>query len=107
MELEQAGGPVLLAVSVWEITRKTRLDKLSLPYNFLKVCDVILNVCRHHQIEILVVDGEICHRAELPDPHDEDPFDRSILVLGAKWHAPVFTNDRRFENYPVRVIGQW
>lgn len=106
-ELEQAGKPVLLAVSVWEICRKFRLGKLHLPCELSDAYEFILHVCQHHQIELERLDGDICHRAELLDPHHEDPFDRMILALAAKWRVPVFTTDRRFELYPVRVIRQW
>lgn len=107
VELEQAEKPVLLAVSVWEISRKSRLGKLSLPCEFSDVYNFTLNVCRHYEIDLITMDGEICHRAELLDPHHEDPFDRMILALADKWQVPVFSTDRRFENYSVEVIRQW
>lgn len=106
-ELEQAEKPVLSAVSVWEISRKFQLGKLHLPCELPDVYEFLLHVCQHHQLEIVSLDGEICLRAELLDPHHEDPFDRMIVALAAKWQVPVFTTDRRFETYPVRVIRQW
>lgn len=105
-ELADAGHPVLLSVSVWEISRKFRLGKLSLPCELPDIYDFILNVCQHHQIVIQALDGDICHGAELLPPHHEDPFDRMIIALANKWEAPVFTTDRRFEDYPVKVIRQ-
>lgn len=106
-ELEQADKPVLLSVSIWEICRKARLGKLHLPCELSDAYAFLLRVCQHHQLEIVSLDGEICHRAELLEPHHEDPFDRMIVALAAKWDVPVFTTDRRFELYPVRVIRQW
>ena len=106
-EFAGAGHPVLLAVSIWEISRKLRLEKLSLPCELCGVYGFILKVCQHHQLEIQPVDGDLCHRAELLPPHHEDPFDRMIIALAHKWSAPVFTTDRRFEKYPVPVIRQW
>ena len=105
--LEQADHPVLSAVSIWEISRKCRLGKLVLPCELAEVYGFILKVCQHYQIGIQMLDGDICHRAELLPPHHEDPFDRMILALAHKWEVPVFTTDQRFENYPVRVIRQW
>lgn len=105
--LESSDHPVLLTVSIWEISRKFRLGKLSLPCELSGVYEFILKVCQHHQIEIQVLDGDLCHRAELLPPHHEDPFDRMILALAHKWSVPIFTTDRRFEEYPVRVIRQW
>lgn len=106
-ELEQAEAPVLLAVSVWEMSRKYRLGKLDLPCELSGVYEFVLNVCQHHQIQMQPLDGEICMLAELLPPQHEDPFDRMILALAHKWKAPVFTTDRRFESYPVEVIRQW
>ncbi|NBB80181.1 MAG: PIN domain-containing protein [Verrucomicrobia bacterium] len=107
MALERSERPVLLCVSIWEISRKFRLGKLSLPCELSGIYEFMLKVCQHHQIEILMLDGDLCHRAELLPPHHEDPFDRMIIALASKWDAPVFTTDRRFEDYPVNVIRQW
>lgn len=106
-ELEKAEAPVLLAVSVWEMSRKFRLGKLDLPCKLSGVYEFVLSVCQHHRIQVQPLDGEICMRAELLPPQHEDPFDRMILALAHKWEAPVFTTDRRFESYPVEVIRQW
>ncbi len=105
-ELECAKNPVLLAASVWEISRKLRLGKLKLSCELPEVYELVLKICQHHQIEIHNLDGDLCHRAELLPPHHEDPFDRMIIALAEKWAAPIFTTDRRFESYPVEVIRQ-
>lgn len=105
--LAHADRPVLLAVTVWEISRKFRIKKLSLPCKLSGVYDFILHVCQYHQIELERLDADICHRAEVLPPHHEDPFDRMIIALAEKWKAPVFTTDRRFEDYPIEVIRQW
>jgi PIN domain nuclease of toxin-antitoxin system len=107
LAFECSEHPVLLSVSIWEISRKFRLGKLSLPCELAGVYEFTLKVCQHHQIEILALDGDVCHRAELLPPHHEDPFDRMIIALANKWEAPLFTTDRRFEDYPVNVIRQW
>lgn len=106
-EFEAAENPVLLAVSIWEISRKFRLGKLTLPCRQSGIYDLVLKICQNHQIQIQALDGDLCHRAELLPPHHEDPFDRMIIALGHKWEVPVFTTDRRFEKYPVEVIRQW
>jgi PIN domain nuclease of toxin-antitoxin system len=106
-ELEQAEKPVLLAVFVREISRKFRLRKLRLPCELADLYEFLLRVCQHHQLKILSLDGETCHRAELLEAHHEDPTDRMILALATNWQVPVFNTDRRFEKYPVRVIRQW
>jgi len=105
--LAEADRPVILAVTVWEISRKFRIGKLNLPCELSGVCDFILNVCQYHEIEVERLDADICHRAELLPPCHEDPFDRMIIALAEKWQAPVFTTDRRFEDYSVEVMRQW
>jgi hypothetical protein len=30
-----------------------------------------------------------------------------MIALAEKGKAPVFTTDRRFEDYPIEVIRQW
>lgn len=107
LELAEADRPAILSVTVWEISRKFRVGKLKLPCELSGVYDFVLNVCQHHQIEIQLLDGDICHRAELLPPHHEDPFDRMILAFAEKWKVPVFSTDQRFEDYPVKVIRQW
>lgn len=107
LELAEADRPAILSVTVWEISRKFRVGKLKLPCELPGIYDFVLSVCQHHQIEIQLLDGDICHRAELLPPHHEDPFDRMILAFAEKWKAPVFSTDQRFEGYPVKVIRQW
>lgn len=106
-ELAEAVNPVLLAVSVWEMSRKFRLGKLNLSCELFGIPAFVADVCRHHRIGLESLDADICHRAELLPPHHEDPFDRMIIAFAQRWGAPVFTTDKRFEDYPVRVFRQW
>jgi len=105
--LKKAEAPVILAVSVWEIARKRRIGKLRLPCEQEGVHDFVRSVCQRHRIGLLQLDGEICHRAELLPACHEDSFDRMIIALAGIYDAPVFTTDRRFERYPVKVLRQW
>lgn len=105
-ELVHAGDPVLLSVSVWEISRKLRVGKLKLPCELDDVLEFVESLCEHHQLRILSLTPEICHKAELLAPLHDDPFDRMIIALAKQEHCPVFTTDRRFEEYPIEVISQ-
>jgi len=105
-ELIQASRPVLLAVSVWEIARKLRVGKLTLPCAQSGVLHFVQSVCDRHQIDIEILDAELCHAAELLPAVHEDPFDRMIIGLAHQNACPVFTTDGRFSSYPVRVIRQ-
>lgn len=105
-ELKNASEPVVLCVSVWEIARKFRLGKLVLPFPQEHILEFVESLCERHQLRLVPLTAQTCHLAELLPPLHEDPFDRMILALAASSHAPVFTTDVRFRDYPVRVIPQ-
>ncbi|MCC5806853.1 MAG: type II toxin-antitoxin system VapC family toxin [Opitutales bacterium] len=105
-ELKHAEQPVVLSVTVWEIARKLRVGKLELPCRQEGVGAFVEAVCERHRIFLCPLEAEICNAAELLPPLHEDPFDRMILALAGQNAVPVFTTDRRFEAYPVRVIRQ-
>lgn len=105
-ELAAASRPVVLSVAVWEIARKFRIGKLQLPCGQSEVLGFVREVCHRHQIALEPLTPEVCHAAELLPPHHEDPFDRMIIALAFHAHCPVFTTDKRFCDYPVRVIAQ-
>jgi len=105
-ELAAARWPVVSSVSVWEIARKFRMGKLRLPCGQAEILDFVREVCSRHQIALESLTPEICHAAELLPAHHEDPFDRMIIALASHAQCPVFTTDRRFLDYPVRVLAQ-
>ena len=105
-ELAKARRPVVLSVTVWEIERKLRVGKLRLPCGQAGVLDFVRGVCLRHQIALESLTPEICHAAELLPPHHEDPFDRMTIALAFQEQCPIFTTDKRFADYPVRVIAQ-
>lgn len=105
-ELKTARRPVVLAGSVWEIARKLRVGKLTLPCSQDGVLDFVEQVCARYRLFLVALTADVCHAAELLPPHHEDLFDRMILALAIKDSATVFTADRRFEQYPIRVHRQ-
>lgn len=105
-ELLSASDPVVLSVSVWEIARKLRIGRLKLPCGQGEVLEFVESVCERHQLRLLPLTPEVCHEAELLPPHHEDPFDRMIIALAIQASCPVFTTDRRFIEYPIRVYSQ-
>lgn len=105
-ELTAARRPVVLSVAVWEIARKFRIGKLQLPCGQAEVLDFVREICLRHQIVLEPLTPDICHQAELLPPHHEDPFDRMTIALAFHAQCPVFTTDRRFRDYPVRVLAQ-
>jgi PIN domain nuclease of toxin-antitoxin system len=103
--LETADAPAVLCVSVWEIARKRRLGKLTLPCDQRGVLDFVEAVCERHALELIPLTAAICHEAELLPPHHEDPFDRMILALALSTRAPIFTTDPKFAAYAAQVIA--
>lgn len=96
--------PAILSVSVWELAGKIRKGRLVLPCDPGGLLDFIYQVCAHYQLTIVDLDAETCWHAEnLPSFH-EDPFDRMILSKASLSNCPVFTSDRQFEHYPVRIF---
>ena len=103
-DLRDADHPVVLSVSVWEIARKLRLGKLTLPCRQDGVLEFVQAVCARHTLHLAPVTPEICHAAELLPPHHEDPFDRMIIAAALLARAPVFTTDPKFAAYAASVV---
>ena len=103
-ELQRAPAPVVLSVSVWEISRKLRLGKLTLPCDLPGVLGFVRAVCHRHSLSLDSLTPEICHAAELLPPQHEDPFDRMIIAAALAVRAPVFTTDPKFAAYAAKVI---
>lgn len=105
-ELAKAAAPAVLSVSVWEFARKLRLGKVKPPCDLRGLTRFVREVCARHQIRLEPLDDATCEEAELLPPHHEDPFDRMIIALAVRSACPVFSTDRKFLLYPVRVIPQ-
>jgi PIN domain nuclease of toxin-antitoxin system len=103
---KEAQHPVILSITVWEISRKLGLGKLDLPCEQTGVLSFVREVCDHYSISILPVSDVICHEAELMPLHHRDPFDRMILAATKVAGCAVVTTDRNFELYDVKVLTQ-
>ena len=104
--LSVAPDPVVLCVSVWELARKLRIGKIKLPCPQSGVAEFVEKIATRHKLRVAPLDAETCGNAEMLPPHHEDPFDRMIIALAVRAGCPVFTTDRRFDAYPVKVIRQ-
>ncbi len=64
----------------------------------------ISEILRHHQIDIIGLNLDICIKAtELPPIH-RDPCDRFIIAKALIRKIPVVTADKRFARYGVKVM---
>jgi PIN domain nuclease of toxin-antitoxin system len=88
------------AVSAFEIGLKHKAGKLHLPVSPKSWFQKLI---KHHHIEVIDLDWDICIKAtELPDIH-KDPCDRFIIATALIKQLPVVTADKRFEAYGVQV----
>lgn len=97
---DPSNGVYLSTVSVWEITLKVSIGRLSLP----EPAGIFLRTQRErHGVESLPLDEETAlHLPRLPRLH-KDPFDR-MLVCHALIHGLVIlTPDDLVTRYPVRT----
>ena len=87
--------------SLWEISIKTSLGKLSLPRTVTQIADL----CESTEIKILPITPEECEAIQsLPFIH-KDPFDRIIIAQAMLLDMPILTEDEKIWRYDaVRTI---
>ncbi len=103
-ELENATHPVVHSLSAWEIARKLRIGKLSLPCETETLSEFLTEVMTHFQLTWYSLDAQnACHAESLP-MHHKDPVDRMILSLSISKSIPLFSSDRQFELYDCEWI---
>ena len=90
------------AISGFEIGIKVQKGKLELP---ARPADWFTAVLAHHNLEVLLLNLEICIRStELPAIH-ADPCDRMIIATAQVHHLPVVTTDPIFAQYGIEIIA--
>jgi PIN domain nuclease of toxin-antitoxin system len=90
------------AISGFEIGIKIQKGKLELP---ARPADWFTAVLAHHNLEVLLLNLEICIRStELPAIH-ADPCDRMIIATAQVHHLPVVTTDPIFAQYGIEIIS--
>ena len=88
-------------VSGFEIGLKYRTGKLRLP---APPREWFREILKHHRLDIIGLDLEICIKStELPPIH-RDPCDRFIIATALVKKLPVVTADPRFAAYGVDVM---
>jgi len=100
--MEQSDKLTLSIVSLWELTIKVSLGKLTLSGDIETIIDnalangfEILPIKRNHLITLSTLD--FIHR---------DPFDRLIISQAIAETIPVVSSDDIFQKYPVNWIWQ-
>mgnify|MGYP003946369641 CR=1 FL=1 len=90
----------LSIVSLWEISIKTSLGKLTLKEGFNKISEFIIN----NDIDILPITFEHLQILLKLKYHHRDPFDRILISQGITENFLIATNDISFNKYSVKTI---
>ena len=99
--IDQSPVVYVSAITSFEIGLKNKTGKLLLP---APPKEWFREILKHHDIDVIDLDMDICIKAtELPDIH-RDPCDRFIIATALLRQIPVVTADRRFQEYGVKVL---
>lgn len=91
----------LSAASVWEISVKHQLGKLTLP---AEPGDFVVAQRKAHGIEALAMDEEAALLVtKLPSVH-KDPFDRMLVSQALSRGLTILTPDPLIKQYPVNTL---
>ena len=100
--LNPANEVYLSVVSVWEISVKYQIGRLSLP----EPPQIYLPAQRQrHQIASLSLDeASVSQLAGLPSIH-RDPFDRMLVCQALEQDMIIVTADAMLQSYPARIYA--
>ncbi len=96
--LESDVDLVLSAASLWEISIKVSIGKMTLPKPF----EIFIpEQIQQNQIEILPIEiNHLTHVSTLPF-HHKDPFDRLLISQSFAEGIPIVSVDTMFDQYNV------
>mgnify|MGYP001180821682 FL=1 len=90
----------LSAASVWELSIKSGLGRLTLP---APAAEYIADKVRAG-VRVLSVDWTHAAAVERLTPHHRDPFDRLLVAQAQAERLAIVTGDKMFARYDVRVV---
>ncbi|MBK6986728.1 MAG: type II toxin-antitoxin system VapC family toxin [Bacteroidetes bacterium] len=91
----------LSAASLWEITIKKQIGKLTLSISLQE----LFEYAERNQIEIVPINFDhLLVLSKLPTHHN-DPFDRIIVSQAIAENLIIITRDKEFKKY--KVVQQW
>jgi PIN domain nuclease of toxin-antitoxin system len=99
MENDDAGLLISIA-SLWEITIKTSLGKLTLSGDITK----IIKEFRLSGFELLQINPEDLITLSNLEYIHRDPFDRIIIAQAITADLPLISSDDMFSKYPVKLV---
>jgi len=83
--------------SIWEVSIKQGLGKLSVPDNFLQLID-------EGGIKVLEIRADVARQVRHLPQHHGDPFDRMLITQAQIYRFTIMTEDRKFAAYDVSLI---
>jgi PIN domain nuclease of toxin-antitoxin system len=99
--IANAEAVYLSVVSVWEVTIKYQVGKLSLPE---APHPWVSDQRERHGIESLPIDeATIAHLLKL-EPHHRDPFDRILVCQAIEHQLRIVTVDPVLARYPAKIL---
>jgi PIN domain nuclease of toxin-antitoxin system len=100
-KIENIGNNIFVSIaSLWEISIKIRLKKLSLNIPLTQLKAHLKQKC----IEILPIDFDDILVNSTLENHHNDPFDRIIISQSINNRFPIITYDKNFKKYGVDII---
>jgi PIN domain nuclease of toxin-antitoxin system len=91
----------LSAASLWEITIKNQIGKLTLNISL----EELFNYADRNQIEIIPINYDHLLVLSTLPIHHGDPFDRLIISQAIAENLILITRDNKFKKY--MVVQQW
>lgn len=85
------------AASLWEMSIKQELGKLSLPGNPIEALESI-------DVTLLAISAEHAWRAGSLAPHHRDPFDRMLVAQADTESMVLVTRDTNIPRYGIPVL---
>ena len=99
--LAEAPFVYVSAISGFEIGIKHKKGKLDLPVPPFDWLDVIV---KHHDLQVLPLNLEICIRSTQLPPIHNDPCDRMIIATARIHQLAIVTADAIFKTYEIETL---
>ena len=100
--LNNHGKIFISAVSIWEISIKININKLSIGNYTIE--NFIKENCTRLQLKVLPILVAHLYRVATMENHHKDPFDRLIIAQSQCTDYPILGSDIAFDDYLVNRI---
>jgi PIN domain nuclease of toxin-antitoxin system len=94
----------LSTASVWEISIKVGLEKLTLSSPYLTFMQKAISGYGLKVLPVTLDDCSAYEQLEFPNPKHRDPFDRMIITHAQRYGMTILSVDSAFESYDVPVL---